>query len=123
MQVKMVSRSNPIQFPRLSLYTRLHACNCGNQSGRDDPRELNPCHAARYSRGIVQVISRRLPTAASRVRSQVKSCGICGGQSGIGAGFLCQFPVLILLAALYSFIVDITGSICSLCADRLTSWS
>jgi hypothetical protein len=30
----------------------------------------------------------RLPTSAARVRSQVTSCGICGGQSGIWAGFL-----------------------------------
>jgi hypothetical protein len=34
------------------------------------------------------VVSRRLPTAAARVRAQVRSCGICGGRSGAGAGFL-----------------------------------
>jgi hypothetical protein len=33
---------------------------------------------------IAQVVGRRIPTAAARVTS----CGICGGQSGIGAGFL-----------------------------------
>jgi hypothetical protein len=32
--------------------------------------------------------SHRLPTAAARVRAQVKSCGVYGGQSGTGAGFL-----------------------------------
>jgi hypothetical protein len=37
---------------------------------------------------IAQAVSRWLPTAAAQVRSQVKSCGICGGQSGTGAGFL-----------------------------------
>jgi hypothetical protein len=32
--------------------------------------------------------SRRLPTAATRVRAQVRSCGICSGLSGTGAGFI-----------------------------------
>jgi hypothetical protein len=39
-------------------------------------------------RAIAQAVSRWLPTAAARVRSQVRSCGTCGGQSGTGAGFL-----------------------------------
>jgi hypothetical protein len=33
---------------------------------------------------IVQAISRWVPTAATRVRAKVRSCGICSGQSGIG---------------------------------------
>jgi hypothetical protein len=50
-------------------------------------------------RAIAQAVSRWLPTAAARVRSQVRSCGICGGQSGSGAGFLrvLQFPLPILI--------------------------
>jgi hypothetical protein len=39
-------------------------------------------------RAIAQAISRWLPTVATRVRAQVRPCGICGGQSGAVAGFL-----------------------------------
>jgi hypothetical protein len=42
--------------------------------------------------GVAQVVSRRLPTAAARVRNLGKSCvGICGDQSSTGAGFLRVF--------------------------------
>jgi hypothetical protein len=37
---------------------------------------------------MAQEVSRRLPTTAARVRAQVRSCGICGGLRGTGAGFL-----------------------------------
>jgi hypothetical protein len=37
---------------------------------------------------IAQAVSRRLLNAATRVRDQVKLCGICDGQSGTWAGFL-----------------------------------
>jgi hypothetical protein len=45
-------------------------------------------------RAIAEAVSRWLPTVAARVQSQVWSSGICGGQSGIGAGFLrvLRFP-------------------------------
>jgi hypothetical protein len=33
-------------------------------------------------RAIGKDVNRRLPTVAARVRAQVRSCGICGGQSG-----------------------------------------
>jgi hypothetical protein len=46
-------------------------------------------------RVIAQAVSRRIPTAAARVRAQVRSYGICGGQSGHVFskyfGFPCQF--------------------------------
>jgi hypothetical protein len=48
---------------------------------------------------IAQAVSRRLPTATARVRAQVRPCGIFGGQSGTGAGFLqvLLFPLPILI--------------------------
>jgi hypothetical protein len=50
-------------------------------------------------RAIAQAVNSRFPTAAVRVRAQVRSCGICGGQSGTGAGFLraLGFPLPILI--------------------------
>jgi hypothetical protein len=50
-------------------------------------------------RAIAQAVSRWLPTAAARVRARVWSCGICGAQSGGGAGFLrvLRFPLPIFI--------------------------
>jgi hypothetical protein len=55
------------------------------------------------SRAIAQAVSRWLPTPAARVRARVWSSGICGGQSGAGAGFL-----RVLLFPLPIFIPPIT---------------
>jgi hypothetical protein len=46
-----------------------------------------------------QAVRRRLPTAPVRVRAQVRSCGICGGQTGIGARFprVLRFPLPIFI--------------------------
>jgi hypothetical protein len=46
-------------------------------------------------RATAQAVSRWLPTAAARVRS----CGICGGQSETGVGFLrvLRFPLPIFI--------------------------
>jgi hypothetical protein len=38
-------------------------------------------------RAIAQLVSGRLPIAAARARSQVKSCEICGRRSATGEGF------------------------------------
>jgi hypothetical protein len=35
-----------------------------------------------------QAVCGPLPTTVARVRSKVRSCGICGGQSGTGTRFL-----------------------------------
>jgi hypothetical protein len=59
-----------------------------------------------WGRAVAQAISRLLPTAAARVRAQITSCVICGGQSDTGAGFLqyfgfpCQFSFYRLLHSL-----------------------
>jgi hypothetical protein len=41
----------------------------------------------------------RVPTAEARVGARFRSCGICGGQSGAGTGFLrvLQFPLPIFI--------------------------
>jgi hypothetical protein len=49
---------------------------------------------------IAHVVSRRLPTAAARVRSQARPFRICDRQIGTGVGFLwvLRFPLPILIA-------------------------
>jgi hypothetical protein len=48
-------------------------------------------------RAVAQAVSRWVPTAAARVRVRA-ACGVCGGQSGTGAGFLrvLRFPLPII---------------------------
>jgi hypothetical protein len=50
-------------------------------------------------RAIAQAVSRRLPTAAVRVRARIWSCVICSGQSGAGAKIprVLRFPLPILI--------------------------
>jgi hypothetical protein len=58
------------------------------------------CYLCRCSgRALAQAVSRWLPTAAARVRTKVRSCAICGGQSGTGIGFLSayRFPLPVLI--------------------------
>jgi hypothetical protein len=51
----------------------------------------------RQGRTVAQAVSRWLSTAAARVRVRT-ACGVCSGQSGIGAGFLLvlRFPLPII---------------------------
>jgi hypothetical protein len=48
-------------------------------------------------RAVAQAVSRWLSTAAARVRVRA-ACGVCGGQSSTGAGFLrvLRFPLPII---------------------------
>jgi hypothetical protein len=50
---------------------------------------VGPCRSS--------AVRRWLPTAAARVRLRA-ACGVCGGQSGTGAGFLrvLRFPLPII---------------------------
>jgi hypothetical protein len=56
-------------------------------------RQLNLLYV--LGRVMAQAVSRRFATAAARVLTQVRSYGICSGQSGTGAGFLrvLRFPL------------------------------
>jgi hypothetical protein len=66
---------------------------------RTRPSRLGESRTWDRGRGIAQAVSRWLPTATARVRARVWSCGICGGQSGAGAGFLraLRFPLPIFI--------------------------
>jgi hypothetical protein len=44
-----------------------------------------------HGRATAQAVNRRLPNGAARVRFRVRSCGISGGQSGSGVGFILVF--------------------------------
>jgi hypothetical protein len=78
-------------------------------------------------RAIAQAVSRRLPTAATQVRFQVRLCGICGGQSGTGAGFLriLRFPLPILIPPTtpHSSSSIIRGWYNRPNSDRRTTWT
>jgi hypothetical protein len=43
-------------------------------------------------RAIAQAVSRQVPITAARFRALVRSCRICGCQSGTGAGFSRVLP-------------------------------
>jgi hypothetical protein len=78
----------------------------------------------KLGRAIAQAVSRRLPTAAARVRSQVTSSGICGGKMALGQvspeyfGFPCQFSFHWLLDTHHHHLLPYrAGTISQMAAD------
>jgi hypothetical protein len=57
---------------------------------------------------MAQVVSRWPLTAEARVRVRVDPCGICGGQSGTGAGFS---PISSVFSCKYHSTIDPYSSI------------
>jgi hypothetical protein len=53
----------------------------------DRPVRSQSLYPLRKGRAVAQAVSRWLLTAATRVRV-LAACGVCGGQSSTGAGFL-----------------------------------
>jgi hypothetical protein len=68
---------------------------CGGKRSWPDFKLYPDIYLRKCGRAIAQAVSHWLPTAAARVRAWVWSCGICGLQSGAGAGFLriLRFPL------------------------------
>jgi hypothetical protein len=89
-------RVYPINKPEISEWQAEHV---GERWYEVRARETTHVNKIR-GRAIAQAVSRRLPTAAARVRAWVWSCVICGGQSGSGAGFLrvLRFPLPIFIS-------------------------
>jgi hypothetical protein len=59
-------------------------------------------------------VNRRLSTVADQVRALVRSCGICGGQTGSGAGFLwvLQFPLPLIIIIIRGWYKRTKGDQC-----------
>jgi hypothetical protein len=92
----------PLESRSVRSYSAAWECKSGSQcpssiTGLDD--KIPWLRSLSTGRVIAQVFSRLLPTVAARVRAQVRSCGIRGGQSDIVAGFLqvLQYPLPILI--------------------------
>jgi hypothetical protein len=52
-----------------------------------------PNTSLQCGRAIAQAVSCRFPTATARDRVRIRSCGISGGESGTGVGFLRVLPL------------------------------
>jgi hypothetical protein len=78
-------------------------------------------------RAIAQAVSRWLPIAAAWVRAQIRSCGIYGGESGTGIGFLrihrFPLPIFIPPTAPHSSSSIIRGWYNRVNSGRRTKWT
>ena len=55
---------------------------------------------------MAQTVSRKRLTAEAWVQSQASSCGICGGQSGVGSTFLSPVSIIRLVLLVHYFVND-----------------
>jgi hypothetical protein len=99
-------RRDPSRWPRSTLYPQKLALTSSTSDGRSVGIVRTRTQATEFSfsfsqghrslytaqsqkgRAIARGVIRWRPTAVARVRTWVTSCGICGGQSGTGVGFV-----------------------------------
>jgi hypothetical protein len=77
----------------------LQACDCCKRHMATEFCQEFSAYSYEIIKGnvIAQAVSRRLPTAAARIRAQLSLCEISGGQSGTGAGFILVLRFLLLI--------------------------
>jgi hypothetical protein len=75
----------------------INTINKSTETLSDDSREVGLEVNTQERPSRSSVVRRWLPTAAARVHVRA-ACGVCGGQSGTGAGFLrvLRFPLSII---------------------------
>jgi hypothetical protein len=76
------TRASAARSRRLTVWTAIISVVIISQSVSETETECG-----NVGRAIEQAVSPWVPTEAARVRARVRSCGICGGQSGTGVGF------------------------------------
>jgi hypothetical protein len=86
--------------------------------------QLIKFHPVKHGRSRTKASSQR-STVAARVQSQVRSCGIRGGQSDTGAGFLrvLRFPLPVPIPPNSPYSSSVAGTVGKLVADIPTGLS
>jgi hypothetical protein len=83
--------SGPSEARNMKQNSRHSTTIIGDCNPTDIRRNIKPCSPVevtqRLGRAIAQAVSLWLPTREDPIRARVWSRGICGGQSGAGAGF------------------------------------